>query len=228
MLHHGRGTDEADLLGLADALDPERRLHVASPRGPLTPSPAGPATTGTRSRGSAIRTRRPSTPASAPGGLPRRALGEDRDRARADGPRGVLDGLGDELRARAFRTATPGPRGSWPSPASYPWSRDGSPSSPRGRGLPVFIAHGRNDPIMEVEFARRARELLESVASRSPTTSPMAPTRSIRPTCRRPGSCCRRRSLRPEPSPFSRSGSGHTAEAAAAGPARPARARCGW
>jgi phospholipase/carboxylesterase len=29
-------------------------------------------------------------------------------------------------------------------------------------GLPVFIAHGRNDPIMEVEFARRARELLES------------------------------------------------------------------
>jgi phospholipase/carboxylesterase len=26
----------------------------------------------------------------------------------------------------------------------------------------VFIAHGRNDPIMEVAFARRARELLES------------------------------------------------------------------
>jgi phospholipase/carboxylesterase len=26
----------------------------------------------------------------------------------------------------------------------------------------VFIAHGRNDPIMDVVFARRARELLES------------------------------------------------------------------
>ena len=25
----------------------------------------------------------------------------------------------------------------------------------------VFIAHGRNDPIMEVDFARRARDLLE-------------------------------------------------------------------
>ena len=27
-------------------------------------------------------------------------------------------------------------------------------------GLPVFIAHGRRDPIMDVEFARRARALL--------------------------------------------------------------------
>jgi phospholipase/carboxylesterase len=27
--------------------------------------------------------------------------------------------------------------------------------------LPVFIAHGRRDPIMEVGFARRARALLE-------------------------------------------------------------------
>ena len=36
MLHHGRGSDERDLLGLADVLDPERRLHVVSPRAPLT------------------------------------------------------------------------------------------------------------------------------------------------------------------------------------------------
>lgn len=28
--------------------------------------------------------------------------------------------------------------------------------------LPVFIAHGRRDPIMEIEFARRARALLEA------------------------------------------------------------------
>jgi phospholipase/carboxylesterase len=31
------------------------------------------------------------------------------------------------------------------------------------KGLPVLIAHGRNDPIMEVGFARRARDLLEAV-----------------------------------------------------------------
>ena len=28
--------------------------------------------------------------------------------------------------------------------------------------LPVFIAHGRHDPVMDVEFARRARALLEA------------------------------------------------------------------
>jgi phospholipase/carboxylesterase len=35
VLHHGRGTDEQDLLGLADALDPDRRLHVVTPRAAL-------------------------------------------------------------------------------------------------------------------------------------------------------------------------------------------------
>jgi phospholipase/carboxylesterase len=36
ILHHGRGADEHDLLGLAGALDPQRRLHVVTPGGPLT------------------------------------------------------------------------------------------------------------------------------------------------------------------------------------------------
>ena len=36
VLLHGRGTDEHDLLPLADALDPERRLVAVTPRGPLT------------------------------------------------------------------------------------------------------------------------------------------------------------------------------------------------
>lgn len=36
VLLHGRGTDERDLLPLADALDPERRLVAVTPRGPLT------------------------------------------------------------------------------------------------------------------------------------------------------------------------------------------------
>lgn len=35
VLHHGRGTDETDLLRLADLLDPRRRLHVVTPRAPL-------------------------------------------------------------------------------------------------------------------------------------------------------------------------------------------------
>src|SRR5215217_7062731 len=36
VLHHGRGADERDLLGLADVVDPGRRLHVVTPRAPLT------------------------------------------------------------------------------------------------------------------------------------------------------------------------------------------------
>ena len=36
VLHHGRGADEHDLLSLGDVLDPQRRLHVATPRAPLT------------------------------------------------------------------------------------------------------------------------------------------------------------------------------------------------
>lgn len=35
VLHHGRGSDERDLLGLADVLDPEQRLHVVAPRAPM-------------------------------------------------------------------------------------------------------------------------------------------------------------------------------------------------
>ena len=35
VLHHGRGADEHDLLPFGDVLDPQRRLHVVTPRAPL-------------------------------------------------------------------------------------------------------------------------------------------------------------------------------------------------
>ncbi len=41
VLFHGRGADERDLLPVADLLDPERRLLVVSPRGPLALPPGG-------------------------------------------------------------------------------------------------------------------------------------------------------------------------------------------
>jgi len=41
VLVHGRGAGEHDLVGLFDALDPERRLHGYSPRGPLSLPPGG-------------------------------------------------------------------------------------------------------------------------------------------------------------------------------------------
>ena len=44
----------------------------------------------------------------------------------------------------------------------------------------VFIAHGRNDPVIEVGFARRALELIAAAGSRSTTTSRTQGTRSSR------------------------------------------------
>lgn len=41
MLFHGRGADEHDLFPLLDALDPERRFVGATPRGPLSLPPGG-------------------------------------------------------------------------------------------------------------------------------------------------------------------------------------------
>jgi phospholipase/carboxylesterase len=41
VLFHGRGADEHDLFPLLDALDPERRLHGYTPRGPLALTPGG-------------------------------------------------------------------------------------------------------------------------------------------------------------------------------------------
>lgn len=41
VLIHGRGADENDLFPLLDVLDPERRLHGYTPRGPLALPPGG-------------------------------------------------------------------------------------------------------------------------------------------------------------------------------------------
>jgi phospholipase/carboxylesterase len=41
VLLHGRGADENDLFPLLDELDPERRLHGYTPRGPLSLPPGG-------------------------------------------------------------------------------------------------------------------------------------------------------------------------------------------
>jgi phospholipase/carboxylesterase len=41
VLFHGRGADERDLFPLLDALDPDRRLHGYTPRGPLALPPGG-------------------------------------------------------------------------------------------------------------------------------------------------------------------------------------------
>ena len=161
VLHHGRGADEHDLLGARRRARPASGGCTWSRRARRSRCRAGPATTGTSCRASATPTPTPSTPPT-----PRSRSFHDElwERtgldAGADRARRLLDGLGDELLARARRRTARRPPASWPSPASSRWSRAGSPTC--RAPTRVFIAHGRHDPIMEVGFARRARELLEA------------------------------------------------------------------
>ena len=177
MLHHGRGTDELDLLGLADVLDPRRRLHVVSPRAPLPLDGL---------------TRLPLVPGAA-GGLPR--SGDVRLRLRARccaasttssgsgtgiGPeRTVLGGfsMGAVMSyALGLGAAGPVPAGMLAFSGFIPTRRRaGSPAWTQRQGLPVFIAHGSRDPVIDVGFAREA----EQAAARGrpggrPTTSSRA------------------------------------------------------
>lgn len=162
VLHHGRGADDHDLLGLGDVLDPERRLHVVTPRAPLTlpgwqgyhwyvvprvghPDPAtfGAAYDRLAAFHDELWERTGLTPAQtvfggfSMGSVMSYALGLAADRP---APAGIL----------AFSGFIPTVEGWRPDVAS------------RAGVTRAFIAHGRRDPIMSVDFARQAKELLEA------------------------------------------------------------------
>src|SRR5437868_5007413 len=155
VLHHGRGADDHDLLGLADVLDPEQRLHVVTPRAPLTLQ-------------------------GWPGYhwyvVPRVGFPDPETfHASFD----LLAAFHDELWERtgiapektvfggfsmgSVMSYSLGLAGRRPVPAGIlafsgfiPTVDGWQPDLGSRPDLPVFIAHGRRDPIMEVAFARRA------------------------------------------------------------------------
>ena len=157
VLHHGRGADERDLFGLADVLDPERRLHVVTPRAPL-----------------------------AIGGgyhwyiVPRvgypdhdtfhaayRALADFHDglwRRTGIDPAGTVFGgfsMGSVMSyALGLGPDRPAVAGILAFSGFVPTVDDWTPDLQGRRDLRAFIAHGRHDQVMDVEFARRARDLL--------------------------------------------------------------------
>jgi phospholipase/carboxylesterase len=163
VLHHGRGSDEQDLLGLADVLDPQRRLHVVTPRAPL---------------------QIPGWPGNHWYVVPRVGY-PDPDTFRA--AHAKLAAFHDELWERTGiapeRTVFGG--FSMGSVMSYALGLDPSRPAPAGilafsgfvptvegwqpdvagraeSGLRAFIAHGRQDQVMDVGFARAARDLLQA------------------------------------------------------------------
>jgi phospholipase/carboxylesterase len=161
VLHHGRGTEESDLLGLADALDPERRLWVVTPRAPLS-LPGSPGYHW-------YLVPRVGYPDYDSFHAARAALAELYDRLWEEtgvGPeQTVLGGfsMGSVMSyAMALGADRPPVAGILAFSGFVPIVDDWEPVFADRQGTRAFIAHGRSDPIMGVGFAQRARELLEA------------------------------------------------------------------
>lgn len=161
VLHHGRGTEEGDLLPLADHLDPGRRLRVVAPRAPLT-LPGSPGYHW-------YLVPRVGYPDPETFEAARAALAELHDRLWVEtgvGPeRTVLGGfsMGSVMSyATALSPERPAVAGILAFSGFVPTVEGWPPALADRTGTRAFIAHGRRDPIMEIEFAHRARDLLET------------------------------------------------------------------
>lgn len=160
VLHHGRGSDENDLLSLADVLDPGQRLHVVTPRAPLT---------------------LPGWPGNHWYVVPRvgypdpetfwaayQALAAFHDglweRTGIGPERTVFGGfsMGSVMSySLGLPAGRPRPAGILAFSGFIPTVERWEPDLQDRSGMPVFIAHGRRDPVMDVGFARTAHKLLE-------------------------------------------------------------------
>jgi phospholipase/carboxylesterase len=160
VLHHGRGSDERDLLGLSDVLDPSQRLHVVTPRAPLS--------------------------LGGPGYhwyvVPRVGYPDhDTFHAAYRGLAGFHDELWERTGLAPEQTVfggfsmgsvmsyalglgpdRPAPAGILAFSGFVPVVDGWQPDLVGRRDTRAFIAHGRRDPVMEVGFARSAREQLEA------------------------------------------------------------------
>lgn len=159
VLLHGRGADEHDLAAVLDALDPDRTLVGLTPGAPL-PGPGGgrwwyevprvgypdPATFGaTYARLTQF----------LDGWLAERAL---------DWSQTVIGGfsMGCVMSyATALGPARPSPAGILAMSGFIPTVEGWEPALADRAGLPVFATHGARDAVISVDFARRARALLQ-------------------------------------------------------------------
>ena len=161
VLHHGRGADEQDLLGLGDVLDPGHRLQVVTPRAPLT-LPGWPGHHW-------YVVPRVGYPDPETFSASYRALAgfhdELRERTGVAPERTVLGGfsMGSVMSySLGLGADRPAPAGILAFSGFLPVVEGWEPDTESRRQVRAFVAHGRADPIMSVEFAHRARERLEA------------------------------------------------------------------
>jgi len=162
VLFHGRGADEDDLYPLLDALDPERRLLGATPRGPLSLAPSG-------AHWYAYRQVGYPDPETFLSTYDRVSAWLDILAGETGVPleRTVLGGFSQG----AVMSYTLGLGAGRPRPAAIialsgfiptvdGFALDLAPPLP-----PVAIGHGTSDPVIPVDFARQARARLEQAGA---------------------------------------------------------------
>jgi phospholipase/carboxylesterase len=159
ILNHGRGTSERDLYPLLDELDPDRRLVGVTPGGPITNLPPGGRHWYAVPR---VGYPDPATFASSyaaltsfcDGFLDERGIGWER---------AVIGGfsMGAVMSyAVALGAGRPAPAAIVALSGFVPTVEGWEPHFEGREDLPVFIHHGRNDPIIAVDFGRRAARVL--------------------------------------------------------------------
>ena len=161
VLHHGRGSDENDLIGIADQFDPDQRLHVVSPRAPLTLEG--------RPGNHWYIVPRVGHPDPASFAIAYQQLCEFHeqlwqetgiapDRTILGGfsmgsVMSLATGLGDQ---RPVVAGILGLSGFIPTVDGW------QPNFAERSATSVLIAHGTEDPVISIEFARAAKELIEA------------------------------------------------------------------
>jgi phospholipase/carboxylesterase len=162
VLFHGRGTSEHDLYPLLDALDPERKLLGVTPRGPLVLPPGGAHWYVLRDIG-----------------FPDR----ETFMASYDLASAWLDALVEETGIPTERTVI----GGFSQGAVMSWALGLGRGRPRPAGIialsgfiptadgfeldltpplpPVAIGHGTYDPVISVDWGRKAKALLEEAGA---------------------------------------------------------------
>ena len=155
VLLHGRGADERDLFPLLDLLDPERRLLGVTPRGPLTLPPGGAHWYVVREIG------HPDPETFLPTYA---AVSEWLDGLGFAPERTVIGGFSQGAvmtYALSLGSGRPRPAASIALSGFMPtvpgFELDLEPPLP-----PVAIGHGTFDPVISVDWSRRAQETLEA------------------------------------------------------------------
>jgi phospholipase/carboxylesterase len=159
VLLHGRGTSEHDLQPLIDALDPERRLVGVTPRAPLAlPGQPG-------AHWYVVRRVGFPDPATFGPTYEQLAAWLDAlpDQLGVPWSRTVLGGFSQGTAmalALGLGRGLPAPAGILALSGFLPEVPGYEPDLAGRAGFPVAIAHGSEDPIIPVDFARAARDRL--------------------------------------------------------------------